>query len=341
MTLDFRLQATTKKPVLRTKSFATIAQIQNAFGMESNQLFSGAAGSTIPYNVYVENTGRSIATYSLAVSSNRGYYVEVWRDTDQIGSGETRLIPPQGSTIVLNPGEVATLIAKVTIPSDANSGTVDTTTLGVVDTLSSASDSVTLTTSVNAFLPYPSDWIQLGSDPTFPTPPPERIDVKAIHCTNNGTFLFFRIAEVSRPNPNGFFYCAYLDTKAGGQQIENYNYDYMLSSDGALYEWNGANWSTSGFQTYWQIDGTSMVLWTNLSSLGFDMQEIHILSRSTTKDYTWKDELGPFTILRNSISEIPLILIPIMSFAIYLTISKSIKKKSKFSKQMAISSNLR
>jgi len=327
--IDFTLQPMTKQSVYPKRLFTTIAHTQNAFDLESNQLFSGAAGSNIEYNLYIQNKGKSTASYTLATSSNRGHYIEVWRDTNQIGNGDTQLIPPQGSTITLNAGETATLIVKVTIPPDATSGTVDTTTIRAVDMLSSASKSVTVTTTVNTYLPYPSNWIQLGSDPTFPTPPPERIDIKAVYCTNNSTFIFFRMAEVSKPNPTGFFYCVYLDTKSGGQQIDSYNYDYMLSSDAILYNWDGANWINSGYQTYWQIDGTSMVLWADLNNLDLEMQEIHILSRSTTKDYTWKDQVGHFTILRNNISEIPLILIPVLSFAIYFTISRRPKKNAR------------
>jgi hypothetical protein len=327
LAFDFRLPMATKQPVHPKKLFTTMAQTKNTFDLESNQLFSSTAGSTIAYNLYLENTGRTIASYTLTASSNKGYYIEVWRDTDQIGSGETQLIPPQGSTITLNAGEVATLIVKVTIPTDATSGTVDTTTIRAVNALSSAYDSATITTTVNAYLPYPSNLIQLGSDPNFPTPPPERIDAKAVYYTNNGTFIFFRVAEASRPNPTAFFYCVYLDTKAGGQQIDSYNYDYMLSSDGTLYQWNGTNWLNSGYRIYWQVDGTSMVLWADLNNLDLDMQEIHILACSTTKDYTWKDEVGPFAILRNNISEIPLIAVPVLSFAIYFTISRRNKKK--------------
>jgi hypothetical protein len=325
---DFSPPAMTKQSA-RPRNFMTMALSQNTFGLESNQLFSGAAGSTMEYNLYLENNGKSTASYRLTTSSNRDYYIEVWRDTNQIGNGDTQLVPPQGSTITLNPGETATLIVKVTIPPEATNGTADTTTIRVIDTLSSASDSVTVTTTVNTYLPYPSNWNQLGSDPTFPTPPPERIDVKAVYITNNGTFIFFRMAEVSRPNPTAFFYCVYLDTKPGGQQIDSYNYDYMLSSDGVLHEWNGVNWINSGYQTYWQIDGTSMVLWADLNNLDLEMQDIHVLSSSTTKGYTWKDEVGPFTIVRKSISEIPLILIPVLSLAIYFTISRRIKKNAR------------
>jgi hypothetical protein len=318
-----------KQSVHPSSFFLTIAQAQNTFDLKSNQLFSSSAGATIEYNLYLQNTGKSIASYTLTASSNRQYYVEVWQDTDQIGSGDTRLVPPQGSTITLRVGVVATLIVKVTIPSNAIAGTVDTTTIKAVDLLSGASESVTVATTVTLRLPYPSNWIQLGSDPHFPTPPPEKIDVKAVYYTNNDTFVFFRIAEVSQPNPNGFFYCVFLDTKPGGQQIGSYSYDYMLSSDGIVYGWNGANWINSGYHTYWQTDGTSIVLWSDLNNLDLEMQEIHVLSRSTTKDYTWKDEIGPFPILRNNISEIPLMLIPLLSLAIYFTISRRIKKNAR------------
>ncbi len=327
MVFDFSPPLMTKRSVNRMNFAITLALSQNTFNLESNQLFSSASGSTVEYNLYLENSGRSIASYSLSALSNKGYYVEVWRDTDQVGSGDVQLIPPQESTITMNAGEVATLIVKVTIPSDATDGTVDATLIKVVDSDSGASDWVTVTTTVNSNLLYPSIWIQLGSDPTFPTPPPERIDVKAAYYTNNGTDVFFRMAEVSKPNPIAFLYCMYLDTRAGGQQINGYNYDFLLSSDGILYEWNGLNWINSGYPTYWQVDGTGIVLWADLNNLNLDMQEIHILSRTTTKNYTWKDEVGPFTILRNNISEIPLILIPFLGVVIYFAISRRFLRK--------------
>ncbi len=309
------------------KKFVTIALSQNPFDFKPDQLFSVAAGSVVNYNLYVQNKGKLPASCAFSASSNKGYFVEIWRDSDQIGGGETQLIPPQGSTITLNSGEVATLVAKVTIPVDATSGTVDTTTIRLTHQISGMSVSVTLTTTVNKNLPYPSNWIQLGSDPVFPTPPPERIDVKAVYYTNNGTHLFLRVAEVSAPNPAGFYYCVYLDTKPGGEQIGSYNFDYLMSSDGVLYEWNGLDWIASGHSTYWQIDGTSMVLWSDLGNLDLEMQDIHVLSRSTKKDYTWKDEVGPFAIMRNNISEIPLILIPVLGFAVYFTISKRSRRR--------------
>jgi hypothetical protein len=303
-------------------------QLKNTLDLESDQSFSSAVGSTVEYNIYIENKGKSIVSYTLTALSNQGYYVEVWRDTDQVGGGDIKIIPPQGSAITLNAGEVATLIVRVVVPLDATEGTVDNTIIKAVSTYSGAADSVTITTTVNSGLPYTSNWIQLGSDHTFPTPPPERIDVKALYYTNNGTHVFFRMAEVSNPDTRAFMHSIYLDIRAGGQQIDSYNYDYLLTSDGILYEWNGMNWINSGYPTYWQVDGTGIVLWADLNNLSLDIQEIHVLPCTTTKNGILKDKMGPYIILRNNISEIPLILIPILSLAIYFTLSRRIKKNA-------------
>ena len=309
-------------------SAVTKPQGQNRVDLESDQSFSSAMGSTIEYNVYIENKGKSIVNYTLTAFSNQDYSVEVWRDLDQTGSGDIQLIPPQESTITLGESEVATIIVKVTVPPDSPDGTVDNTIIEAVNLDSGVSDSVTITTTVNAGLPYPSNWIQLGSDPTFPTPPPEKIDVKASYYTNNGTDVFFRLAEMSKPDTKGFVHSVYLDTKAGGQQIDGYAYDYLLSSDGFLYEWDGTNWINSGYPTDWQVDGTGIVLWADLDILNLDIQEIHGLACTSTKDGTLKDKEGPYSILQNNISEIPMIVIPILSLAIYFTISRRAKKNA-------------
>ena len=295
--------------------------------LESDQSFSGAAGSIIEYNAYIENKGKSDASFTLSALSDTGYYVEIWRDMDQIGSGDLQLFPPQGSTITMSSGEVATLIVKVTIPSDATDGTVDNTIIKAEDVISGASDFVTISTTVTLDLPWPSNWIQLGSDPNFPTPPPERIDIKASYHTNNGTHVFFRTAEVSRPNTQAFQYLVYLDTMAGGQQIDSYSYDYLLSSDGILYVWDGTGWLNSGYPTSLQIEGTAIVLWTDLENIVLDTQEIHLLTRTATKDGVMKDKLGPYTILTSSISEFPFILFPLLGLAVYLAILRRNKKE--------------
>jgi len=329
MILDFSPPFMTKQSKNSMNFTMTAIQGQNIVDWESDQSFSSAAGSTVGYNIYIENKGKSIASYTLTALSSKGYYVEVWLDTDQIGSGDMQLIPPQGSTITMSAGEVATLVVKVTIPSGATDGTVDNTIIKAVNTDSGASDSVTVTTIVGSHLPYPSNWIQLGSDPTFPIPPPVRIDIKAFYYTNNGTDVFFRMAEAGKPDTKAFLYSVYLDVKAGGQQIDSYNYDYLLSSDGILYEWKGTNWINSGYPTYWRVDGTGIVLWTDLDNLIMDIQEIHFLACTTTKDNILKDKIGPYTIPRNNISEIPLILIPILSLAVYFTISRRTKKNAR------------
>jgi hypothetical protein len=301
------------------------APLREKIDLESDQSFSGAAGSIIEYNIYIMNKGKSIGNYTLTASSNQGYFVEVWRDTDQVGGGDIQQIPPQGSIITLDAGEVATLIVRVTVPSSATDGTVDATIIEAVSTYLGTSDSVTVTTTINSGLPYPSNWIQLGSDPVFPTRP-ERVDVKALYYTNNGTHVFFRMAEADTPDTTAFLYTMYLDTKAGGQQIGSYYYDYMLSSDGILYEWNGTDWVNSGYPAYWRVDGTGIVLCADLDTLSMDMQDIHILACTTTKDRIIKDKVGPYIILRNNISEMPLILIPLVTLAIYLVVSSRRKK---------------
>ncbi len=296
---------------------------QGIFDLEADQSFSSVAGATIEYNIYIENKGKSISSCTLTALSNKGYYVEVWRDTDQIGSGDIQLIPTQEPTITLNAGEVATLIVKVTIPLDATDGTIDSTTIKAVNTQSGASDYVTVTTTVNSGMPYPSNWIQLGSDPAFPIPPPEQVDIKATYYTNNGTWVFFRMAEVRQPQTSSFLYNLYLDTKVGGKLMAGaYNYDYLLSSNGILYQWNGNNWVESGNPAYWRVDGTGIVLWVDLNNLSMDIQNINLLGSSSTKSGTLKDTIGPFTILRNNISEISLILIPFSALAITFLISR-------------------
>ena len=192
-----------------------------------DQSFSVAPGLTIDYNVYIRNDGNMMDTFSLTATSDQGYFVEIWQDTDQLNGGDIQLIPPQGYNMTLDAGEVATLIVRVTVPSDATNGVADVTIIEAVSPTSGASDSVTLITTVNSDLSYPSDWIQLGSDTLLPSQP-DKADVKALYYTNNGTHVFFRMAEADTPAPISFRYLVYLDTKAGGQQIGGYGYDYFL-----------------------------------------------------------------------------------------------------------------
>ncbi|UCE96851.1 MAG: hypothetical protein JSV51_04495, partial [Candidatus Bathyarchaeota archaeon] len=257
-------------------------------------------------------------------------YVEVWRDTNQVGGGDFQLIPPPGSTITLNAGEVATLIVRVTIPPDVTAGTVDATIIEATSQNSGTSVSVTVTTTINSNLPYPSNWIQLGSDPVFPAQVhPKKMDIKALYYTNNGTCVFFKMAEADTPDTTPFRYTVYLDTRAGGQQIGSHSYDYLLNSDGTQYEWNGTDWIDSEYPAYWQVDGTGIVLWADLNNLSLDTQDINVLACTKTKDETIKDELGSYTILRDNISEIPLILIPLLALAVYFIISRRREKNAR------------
>jgi hypothetical protein len=300
---------------------------KNKVDLESDQSFSSAVASTTEYNIYVENKGKSTANYTLTALSNQGYYVEVWLETDQVGGGDIQLTPPQGAIITLDAGEVATLIIKVTVPLDATDGTVDITMIEAVSTYLDESDSVTVTTTINSDLPYPSDWIQLGSDLVFPTRP-ERMDVKSLYYTNNGTHVFFRMAEADTPETTAFRYTVYLDTKAGGREIGGYSYDYLLISDGTLYEWNGTDWVDSLHSAYWRIDGTSIMLWADLDNLDLDMEDIHVLACTETKDKIIKDKIGPHSILRDNISEISFVLIPLVTLAIFLALSSRRKKNA-------------
>jgi len=290
-----------------------------------DQSFSVAPGSTIDYNVYIGNEGKSIDTFTLTASSDQGYFVEVWQETDHLNGGDIQLVPPQGYNMTLEAGKNVTLLVRVTFPLDAIDGVADATIIEAVSPGSGASDSVTLITTVNSDLLYPSDWIQLGSDIVRPSNP-DKTDIKALYYTNNGTHVFFRMAETDNPDSTAFRYIVYLDTKAGGQQIGGYGYDYYLSSEGVLYEWNGNDWVDSVWPTYCQTDGTSIVLWANLDNLGLDTQDIQILSCTATKAMIVKDTLGPYKILRNNISEMPLALVPLVTLAIYFVVSR--KRKS-------------
>jgi len=292
----------------------TKSKNQNIPNLESDRSFSSAAGSIVEYNVYIENNGKSIANYALSAWSESGFPIEVWLETDQVGNGDIQLVPPQDFVITLDGGEVVTLVVKVAIPSDVVDGTVDYATIRAVNVASGTSDSVTITTTVKSDLPYPASWIQLGSDSSFSSPP-ESSDVISLYYTNNGSDIFFRMATASSPNTKAFLYSVYMDTKPGGQQIEDYNYDYLLSSYGVLYEWNGVDWVYSGYSAYAVVEGSEIVLWGGLDSLIIENGEINFLACTSTKDGVIKDKLGPFAILKNNVSETPLILIPILALA--------------------------
>ena len=78
-----------------------------------------------------------------------------------------------------------------------------------------------------------------------------------------------------------------------------------------------------------RVDGTGIVLWADLDNLSLDTQDIHILACTETKDRIMKDKVGPYTILRDNISEIPLILIPLVTLAIYFAVSSRKEKNAR------------
>ena len=300
---------------------------QNMPDVEYDQSFSGAAGSTVEYNVYIQNKGKSIANYALTALSSSGFFIEVWLETDQIGNGDIQLISPQDFVITMAGDEVATLVVKVTIPPDVVDQTVDYTTIRAVNVDSGTSDSVIITTTVNPDSPYPSSWILLGSDSGLSSHP-EKVDVKSLYYNNNESDIFFKMAMMSTPDTTAFLYSLYMDIKGGGQQIENYYYDYLLSSNGVLYEWDGADWVDSGHSAYVVVEGNEIVLWSGFDNLIIENGELNFLSCTSTKDGISKDKLGPFAVLKNNVSEIPLILIPIFTLASVFILIKEFGKNS-------------
>jgi len=293
--------------------------------VELDQSFSNAAGSIVEYNVYIENKGKLDANYALSALSENGFHVEVWLETDQIGNGDMQLIPPQDSIITVTGGGIVSLVVKVTIPSDVVDGIVDYATIRAVNVDSGSSDSVVITTTVNSGLPYPANWFQLGSDAGFSSPL-KKVDVKALYYANNGSYIFFRLAVSSRPDTKAFLYSVYLDTKSGGQQIEDANYDYLLNSNGILYEWNGEDWVDSGYSVYVTLEGNGIVLWSGLDNIFIENGEVNFLACTSTKDGVIKDKLGPFPILKNMVSEAPLILIPIIALVSVFILLKGFLK---------------
>ncbi len=285
-----------------------------------DQSFVGAPGSTIEYNTYLVNTGKSLGSCSIAAFSDQNYLVEVWRDVDGSGQGDVQLFPGQGTVLELEPDEMATLIVRVHIPSDAIEGLTDVTTISAVKSDSSILDSVYLSTAIDSSLLFPSDWIQLGSDVLGDAPPnpanPERIDLLALYYCSNGTDVFFRLAEADVPT-SSFSYSVFLDTIAGGQEIGDEYYDFAICSDEIIRMWDGSSWIDSGYSCYVTIEGTSIVLSAELENLDLGLQDINILAWSATKDNSLKDNMGPFLIPIDNISEIPFILIPIVFVAIY------------------------
>ncbi len=316
----------------------TFTVVVGGVEFKPNQTFSAAAGSNVSYNVYLINTGSSDDVFDLQGSSNLSVGVDIWVDTDWMDGGDTHIAYDADGDgvwdsvysdsnsngepdISVSSGASATLIVTIILPSSA-SGTVQVN-LTATGSGSGAHDFVLISTIIDNYLAWPSDWYQFGSDPIDDVSPPA-VDDKSFYTVNNGTHVFFRLAEAATPSTVSYRYEVYMDTRTGGQNIGNYTYNYKLSSDGNLYNWTGSSWQVVS-TTYVQVSGTSIVIGANLSDMVFEDQDVHILVR-TYEGTVLKDEKGPYTTTRTFIFEMPLFIVPIATILLLVYISK---KRSK------------
>ncbi len=287
-----------------------------------DQSSSCSAGSNISYNVYIINTGPSEMSFSFNVSSTKTIEVDLWQDTDGFNEGDVHVAYSSNGVswdnyytdVSVASGGIATLIVKLILPSSI-SGNVQVT-LTAVNSTYGVQDSVIISTNIDNSLAWPSDWYQFGSDP-IDDASPAAVDDKALYLTNNGTHVFFRLAEVAAPSTILYLYDVYLDTKAGGPSIGSYGYDYKLSSDGNLYSWTGSSWQVVS-TTYVQVSGTSIVIGAKLDDIEFQDQDVHIMVR-TSQGFFVKDTKGPYTTSRTFISEMSLFLVPSWQSTCYYT----------------------
>ncbi|RLG47348.1 MAG: hypothetical protein DRN92_03375 [Thermoproteota archaeon] len=325
------LHGTSTTQALCTQVWVVVDYTPDFF--KPNQAFSSSANSNVSYNVYIVNTGPSNDIFDLNVSSTQTVGVDVWLDTDWSDGGDVHIAYSSDGTgwdnvyndnntngkpdVNVTASSSVTLIVTLDIPSSA-SGTVQVTLTANAST-SGAQDSVTLTTTISNSLPWPSNWYQFGSDPIDDVSP-AAVDDKAFYTVNNGTHVFFRLAEAGPPNTVSYLYEVYLDTRAGGQAIGSYYYDYKLSSDGNLYNWTGTAWQAIS-TTIVQVSGTSIVIGADLSDIEFEDQDVHIYVR-TYEGTTPKDTKGPYTTSRTFISEMSLFLVPIVATLLVLYVTR-------------------
>ena len=312
----------------------TITVVAGGVMFEPDQLFSAAAGSNTSYNVYLFNTGGASDIFDLTESANQTVGVDIWLEIDWLGSGDVHIAYDANGDgvweaiysdansngkpdVSVGSNSNITLIVTVILPS-TSSGSVQVN-LTATGSSTSVQDFVLISTKVDNSLPWPSNWFQLGSDPVHEVSP-ACVDDKAMYATYNDTCIFFRLAEASQPNPSLYLYEVLLDTKTGGVNIGGIGYDYKLSSDGRLYEWDGTSWVVLS-DTYVQVSGTSIVLWANISDIQVEYQDVYILAR-TYEGTALRDEKGPYMISRTLISEMPLFLLPILAVLLLLFINR-------------------
>ncbi|MBN1874131.1 MAG: DUF11 domain-containing protein [Anaerolineae bacterium] len=119
-----------------------------------NNSGTGIPGTVVTYTHTIENTGNTRDTYTITVSSNQGYIVISNLDM-----------------VTLDPGQSATVVVSVTVPSTATAGIVDQTTITVTSqTNPTVEDSAINTTIVGG---YPA--VELTPDNTRGAYPGETI----------------------------------------------------------------------------------------------------------------------------------------------------------------------
>jgi len=315
-------------------SSTTISVVVGGVEFKPDQTFSSAADSNVSYNVYIINTGSANDVFDLQETSSQAVGVDIWLDTDWSDGGDIHIAYDSNGDgvweavysdsnsngepdVSVASGASATLIVTLILPPSA-SGTIQVT-LTATGSSSGAQDSVLITTTVDNSLPWPSNWYQFGSDPIDDVSP-AAVDDKAFYTVNNGTHVFFRLAEAAQPDTSSYLYEVYMDTRAGGQAIGGYEYDYKLSSDGNLYNWTGTAWQAIS-TTIVQVSGTSIVIGADLSDIEFEDQDVHIYVR-TYEGTTPKDTKGPYTTSRTFISEMSLFLVPIVATLLVLYVTR-------------------
>jgi uncharacterized repeat protein (TIGR01451 family) len=118
---------------------------------------AGTGGNDVLYSIEVENTGNGTDNYNLSASHDSSWTWEYYYDLDGDGvidGGETQLTDTDGDLTIdtgdIESGDSKFVIAKVTIPGGTPDVAQDETTVTFTSDDGSTSDSVVLTTDVDA-----------------------------------------------------------------------------------------------------------------------------------------------------------------------------------------------